>query len=270
MYCGAQCVCVKVVTFWVTYYRAPKTNRTLTYDHHALDSVRSHILVKASLKTCAMCRCAGFWERVFGVRQRVGLMAQGLQRSLDGQGRVGALKQPADALVAALRPHVSVFLSDVETVRLGLTRTQAFARAGVGVGVGMGFGSGLFTGHCFVAAPWQLSSQTTRAIPWWLHAGQCDVQPAVWAARMQLTAAHGFASAAIAGQVAVCYCRTRGRRQESPRSLSSRLDGWLRAASTAQMKSQRRAPSRCPLRRFLPHWALTQPVVASVDWITDS
>ena len=43
-------------------------------------------------------------------------MAQGLQRSLDAQGRVGARKRPSDQLMAALGPSVSVFLSDVETV----------------------------------------------------------------------------------------------------------------------------------------------------------
>ena len=64
-----------------------------------------------------VCTRAGLWERVTGRQQRVGLMAQGLQRSLDTQGRVGALKQPSDVLVAALGPSVSVFLSDVETVR---------------------------------------------------------------------------------------------------------------------------------------------------------
>ena len=44
-------------------------------------------------------------------------MAQGLQRQLDAQGRVGARKQPSDALMVALGPSVSVFLSEVETVR---------------------------------------------------------------------------------------------------------------------------------------------------------
>ena len=60
---------------------------------------------------------AGAWDRMLGRQQQVGLMAQGLQRSLDAQGRVGARKHPADALIAALGPSVSVFLSDVETVR---------------------------------------------------------------------------------------------------------------------------------------------------------
>lgn len=63
------------------------------------------------------CTCAGAWDRMLGRQQQVGLMAQGLQRSLIAQGHVGARKQPAEALMAALGPAVSVFLSDVETVR---------------------------------------------------------------------------------------------------------------------------------------------------------
>ena len=77
------------------------------------------------------CQGAGLWERVFGSSQRVGLVAQGLQRSLDSQGRVGALKQPSDVLVAAVQPHVSVFLSDVETVCMGRGRTWASTYVGI-------------------------------------------------------------------------------------------------------------------------------------------
>lgn len=53
-----------------------------------------------------------WWERVLGLpAQRVGLMAQGLQRTLDGAGRVQALRQPSGQLVDALGPSTLVFLS---------------------------------------------------------------------------------------------------------------------------------------------------------------
>ena len=45
------------------------------------------------------------WLRVLGLRQRVGLMAQGLQRGLDAGGRVVALQQPSPQLQEALGPR---------------------------------------------------------------------------------------------------------------------------------------------------------------------
>lgn len=56
--------------------------------------------------------------RVFpwlGSKARVGLLAQGLQRKLSSSGHVSALLEPSAQLVAALKPGVTVFLSDVET-----------------------------------------------------------------------------------------------------------------------------------------------------------
>lgn len=52
-----------------------------------------------------------------GFQQQVGLMAQGLQRGLDAAGRVVTSKSPSVDLAAALAPSVTVFLSDLETVR---------------------------------------------------------------------------------------------------------------------------------------------------------
>eukprot|EP00899_Mesostigma_viride_P006990 jgi/Mesvir1/16292/Mv13025-RA.1 len=46
--------------------------------------------------------------------ERIGLIAQGLQRDLDDSGRVVHLAQPSPSLMAALDPRVTVFLSDVE------------------------------------------------------------------------------------------------------------------------------------------------------------
>lgn len=56
----------------------------------------------------------GLMDRVTGFQQQIGLFAQGLQRGLDA-GKVVSYKTPSSALIAALGPTVSVFLSDVET-----------------------------------------------------------------------------------------------------------------------------------------------------------
>ncbi|KAL4450095.1 hypothetical protein ABPG77_010764 [Micractinium sp. CCAP 211/92] len=60
-----------------------------------------------------------WWERALGLaprrQQLVGLMAQGLQRRLDGGGQVKQLRQPSQQLEQALGPSTLVFLSDVET-----------------------------------------------------------------------------------------------------------------------------------------------------------
>lgn len=53
-------------------------------------------------------------DRITGFQQQIGLFAQGLQRGLDA-GKVVPYKTPSPALVSALGPSVSVFLSDVET-----------------------------------------------------------------------------------------------------------------------------------------------------------
>ncbi|KAL4452411.1 hypothetical protein ABPG75_008073 [Micractinium tetrahymenae] len=60
-----------------------------------------------------------WWERALGLaprqQQLVGLMAQGLQRRLEGGGQVKQLRQPSGQLEQALGPSTLVFLSDVET-----------------------------------------------------------------------------------------------------------------------------------------------------------
>lgn len=57
-----------------------------------------------------------WWHRALGLPvQRVGLMAQGLQRALEGGGRVRQQAQPSPQLVDSLGPSTLVFLSDVET-----------------------------------------------------------------------------------------------------------------------------------------------------------
>lgn len=45
----------------------------------------------------------------------MGLLAQGLQRKLDSEGRVSAPPKPSETLLNALSSNVVVFLSDVET-----------------------------------------------------------------------------------------------------------------------------------------------------------
>jgi hypothetical protein len=57
----------------------------------------------------------------------VGLLAQGLQRSLDAAGRVAPLTHPSPDLVAAIGPGVVTFLSDVETERWGNGTLEALA-----------------------------------------------------------------------------------------------------------------------------------------------
>ena len=55
------------------------------------------------------------FEKLMGSGPRFGLMAQGLQRTLDGSGNVKLLNEPSPELLAALNNRVTVFLSDVET-----------------------------------------------------------------------------------------------------------------------------------------------------------
>lgn len=56
-----------------------------------------------------------WWERALGLaprqQQLVGLMAQGLQRRLEGGGQVKQLRQPSGQLEQALGPSTLVFLS---------------------------------------------------------------------------------------------------------------------------------------------------------------
>lgn len=54
-------------------------------------------------------------EKLTGSGPRYGLMAQGLQRTLDGSGNVKLLNEPSPELLASLNNRVTVFLSDVET-----------------------------------------------------------------------------------------------------------------------------------------------------------
>eukprot|EP01025_Chloroclados_australasicus_P027489 TRINITY_DN2725_c2_g2_i1.p1 TRINITY_DN2725_c2_g2~~TRINITY_DN2725_c2_g2_i1.p1 ORF type:complete len:359 (+),score=29.06 TRINITY_DN2725_c2_g2_i1:120-1196(+) len=54
-------------------------------------------------------------EKLLCPGQRICLMAQGYQRSLDQSGRVSPLAQPSQQLLSGLARNVSVFLSDVET-----------------------------------------------------------------------------------------------------------------------------------------------------------
>jgi hypothetical protein len=57
-----------------------------------------------------------WWQRALGLPPpRIGLMAQGLQRSLDSSRRVQALAAPSQQLIEALGEGTDVFLSDVET-----------------------------------------------------------------------------------------------------------------------------------------------------------
>ena len=57
------------------------------------------------------------WLRMLGLRQRVGLMAQGLQRDLDAGGRVVALQQPSRQLQEALGPRTGVRAVRCDSVR---------------------------------------------------------------------------------------------------------------------------------------------------------
>lgn len=57
----------------------------------------------------------GWLDGWLGFHQHIGLMAQGLQRSLDATKKVIPVKAPQSSLLEALNSEVYVFLSDVET-----------------------------------------------------------------------------------------------------------------------------------------------------------
>ena len=60
-------------------------------------------------------RPQGFAYRLLQHFQHIGVMAQGLQRQLDKAGMVTHLRTPSHALLHAVTPATTVFLSDVET-----------------------------------------------------------------------------------------------------------------------------------------------------------
>lgn len=108
-------------------------NATLSIHHVPLHCRRARVVLACPLTdtdvnaTALGTQSRGFWDSLTGFQQHVGLMAQGLQRGLDAQGRVFPYKSPSSQLEAALNPRVSVFLSDVETQPWANGTLQALA-----------------------------------------------------------------------------------------------------------------------------------------------
>ncbi len=106
----------------------------------------------ASFLPCAHPR--PWWERALGLaprrQQLVGLMAQGLQRRLDGGGQVKQLRQPSQQLEQALGPSTLVFLSGGLPPAL-LGSLHALCRVGV---QGFRVVDSQTRGHCVERASW--------------------------------------------------------------------------------------------------------------------